>query len=113
MNTFITQITLDIGNEAINQGLFGAENAQTADGGFGLWLGNLMKVVMVLGAVACLALIIWGAIAWITAGGDKNKVEEARNRITTAIIGLIVLGASVALFNLLASFLGITTINFV
>jgi len=68
---------------------------------------------MTLGAVACLGLIIFGAFTWITSGGDKNKAEEARNKITAAIVGLIVLAATVAIFNLVADFLGITVIKFI
>ena len=89
---------LNIAEEAQKQGLLGAENANTQDGGFGLWLSNLLKVAMTLGAVVCLAFIILGAIQWITSSGDKNKVEMARDRITNAVIGLIVLAATMALF---------------
>jgi hypothetical protein len=109
----ITQITLDITNEAQKQGLLGADRAASSDGGFGVWLGNILSVVMTLGAVACLALIVWGAIQWILSSGDKQQVEEARNKITTAIIGLIILAATIALFNLVADFLGITTLKFI
>ena len=113
MNKLIAQVTLDIAGEAQTQGLYGADTISNEDGGFGLWFGNILGVVMVLGAIACLGLIIWGAILWITSGGDKNKVEEARNKISTAIIGLIILATTIAIFNLVANFLGITTINFV
>jgi F0F1-type ATP synthase membrane subunit c/vacuolar-type H+-ATPase subunit K len=113
MRKQIAQVTLNIAGEAERQGLYGASQAQSPDGGFGLWLGNILRVIMVLGVVACLGLIIWGAIEWITSSGDKNKTEEARNKITTAIIGLIVLATTVAIFNLVISFLGINTIKFV
>jgi len=78
MNKLIAQITLDIASEAEKQGLLGADQAQTADGGFGAWFGNILSVVMVLGAIASLGLIIMGAFQWITSGGDKSKAEEAR-----------------------------------
>ncbi len=104
---------LNIAEEAQRQGLLGAENANTEDGGFGLWLSNLLKVAMTLGAVVCLAFIILGAVQWITSGGDKSKIEEARNKITNAVIGLIVLAATMALFNLVASFLGIDVIRII
>jgi plastocyanin domain-containing protein len=113
MSKQIAQVTLDIAEEAVKQGLYGAEESQTADGGFGNWLSNILRVAMVLGVVACLGLIIWGAIEWITSSGDKSKIEFARNKITTAIIGLIVLAATMAIFSLVASFLGITVIKFV
>jgi len=113
MSLLLAQITLDIASEAQKQGLLGADRALTDDGGFGVWFSNILSVVMVLGALACLGLIIMGALQWITSGGDKSKAEEARNKITTAIIGLIVLAATIAIFNLVASFLGITVIKFI
>jgi plastocyanin domain-containing protein len=113
MKRQIAQVTLDIAGEAIKQGLYGAEQSQTPDGGFGVWFSNILRVIMVLGVIACLGLIIWGAIEWITSSGDKQKTEEARNKITTAIIGLIILAATMAIFSLVASFLGITVIELV
>ena len=43
---------------------------------------------------------------WITSGGDKGKTESARNKITAAIIGLIVLASSWAVLMLILGFLG-------
>lgn len=112
MNRQIAAVELNIVEEAEKQGLLGAGNASAEDGGFGTWLSNILSVAMLIGAVACFGLIVWGAISWITAGGDKSKVEMARDRITTAVVGLIILAATVALFNLVANFLGITVIKF-
>ena len=113
MNRQIATIELDIVGEAQKQGLLGAGNAGAEDGGFGVWFSNILSVVMLIGAVACFGLIVWGAISWITAGGDKSKVEQARDRITTAVVGLIVLAATIALFNLVANFLGIDALKFI
>ena len=107
------QVTLDIAGEAVDQGLYGASQSQGADGGFGVWLGSIMHVVIVIGALACFGFIVLGAIEWITGEGDKNKTEGARNKITGAIIGLLVLSASIAIFNLVARFLGINAIRFI
>jgi hypothetical protein len=41
-----------------------------------------------------------GAISWITSGGDKGKIEDARNKITAAVIGILILASAWALFNL-------------
>jgi len=107
------QVTLDIAGEAAEQGLYGASQSQTADGGFAVWLGSMMRVVMVIGALACFAFIVLGAVEWITSGGDKSKAEGAKNKITGAIVGLLVLAASIAIFNLVANFLGITAVRFI
>jgi hypothetical protein len=55
-----------------------------------------------------------GAIQWITSGGDKGQLEGARNKITNALIGLIIVGASWAVFTLIGQFFGIAlpTIKF-
>ena len=69
--------------------------------------GNLIRQVVTLVFVLAAALtffyLIAGAIAWITSGGDKGKVEEARNKITAAVIGLLILAATWAIFVLITN----------
>lgn len=70
-------------------------------------LTGLLNMVMFIAALLVFAYLIWGGIQWITSGGDKGKTEEARNKITAAIIGLAVLAASYAIFLIVTSFLGV------
>ena len=105
-------LSLDIAGEAQRQGLQGAENHSASDGGVSVIFGNIMSVVMVLAALLVFGFLIWGAVEWITSGGDKNKVESARNRITNAVIGLLVLAAVTALFMVVQQFLGIDVLTF-
>jgi hypothetical protein len=58
--------------------------------GFGPVLGQVLQIVLTIAVVIALAFLIWGGIKWIMSGGDKAKVESARNTIIAAIIGLIV-----------------------
>jgi hypothetical protein len=80
-------------------------------GDFGEWLSGLMSVVMVFAAILVLLYLIWGAMEWITSGGDKSKVEAARTKITNAIVGLLVLSATTGLFIILQQFLGICVLS--
>ena len=73
----------------------------------GSLLTGLLNMVMFVAALLVFAYLIWGGIQWITSGGDKGKTEEARNKITAAIIGLAVLAASYAIFLIVLSFLGV------
>ena len=59
---------------------------------------NIITLVFVIAAVITFAYLVYGAISWITSGGDKSKVEAARNRITSAVIGLLILAATWAIF---------------
>ena len=69
-------------------------------------INKALNFVMVLGALLVFLYLIWGGIEWITSGGDKGKTESARNKITAAIVGLIVLAASWAILMLILGFLG-------
>jgi hypothetical protein len=73
----------------------------------GTVISSVLSFVMVLAALLVLMYLVWGGIEWITSGGDKGKTESARNRITAAVIGLIVLAAAYAIFNLVISFVGL------
>ncbi len=62
----------------------------------------LWKVSINLGALAVIAYFIWGAIEWITAGSDSKKTEGARQRMTNAIIGLVILVSSFTLLSFIS-----------
>jgi len=105
-------IILDIAGAAQEQGLQGAEYANNEDAGFAIVLGNIMRAILLVGVLACLVFLILGAIEWITSGGDKGKLESARNKITNAVIGLVVLAASTAVILLVQQFLGVNFLSF-
>ena len=77
----------------------------------GVLINRALTFVMVLGALLVFMYLIWGGIEWITSGGDKGKTESARNKITAAVIGLIVLAASWAILGLVLNFLNVGGIN--
>ena len=78
---------------------------------FGKMFNSILNVVMLIAAILVFAYLIFGGIQWITSGGDKSKAEEARNKITAAIIGLIIVAASYAVINLVVNFLGFGSFN--
>ncbi len=57
-------------------------------------LGNLISsgltFIFVIATIIALGWLIYGAFKWIVSGGDKTAVEEARNHITAAIVGLVI-----------------------
>ncbi len=68
---------------------------------------NIVSILLVLAIVLTLIYLIYGGIRWITSGGDKGKVDEARKHITAAIIGLVIaLGAFIILSTVTRIFTG-------
>ncbi len=77
----------------------------------GITIGNVISAVvgilLVVAAIAAFLFLILGGLQWITSGGDKAGMEAARNKITAAIVGLIIVAAAWALMLLLGEFTGI------
>lgn len=75
------------------------------------FLGRLISLVITLGfivgGVTFIFMLLTGALSIMTSGGDKGKAEQARARITTAAIGLVILFAVFAVLNLIESLFGI------
>lgn len=78
---------------------------------FGSLISALVGVLLVVAALLAFFFLILGGIQWITSGGDKAGMEAARNKITHAIVGLVIVGAAWAIMLLVQSFLGINIIG--
>lgn len=72
----------------------------------GLLINSVLNIIMVVALLLVFLYLILGGIQWITSGGDKGKTEEARNKITAAVIGIIILAAAYALVQFVAWILG-------
>lgn len=87
----------------------------TAPKGFATDIGSLinglLSFVMVIAALLVFGYLIMGGIEWITSGGDKSKTENARNKITAAVVGLVILAASYAILIVILNFLGFSNLG--
>jgi len=84
-------------NEIVNTSLPTAIASKTPAQGLAFYIAVLWRSVVTLGGVAFIIFLIWGGIEWLTAGGDKGRVETAQKMISNALIGLVVLVASYAI----------------
>ncbi|NCN50861.1 MAG: hypothetical protein GW925_00235, partial [Candidatus Pacebacteria bacterium] len=71
----------------------------------------ILSLVMLLGALLVFLQLILAGFYWITSGGDKGKVDSARQRLIAAIIGLIILASSFAILTLGLNFLGFESLQ--
>lgn len=71
----------------------------------------IIIIAVAVGIIAALIFLLWGAIKWITSGGDKDKVANARNTILFSIIGLIVVLLSVVIIQFIGGILGVNVFN--
>jgi len=77
--------------------------------------GNLIRglviAIFVIAAVVALFYLLYGGIRWIISEGDKSKVQEARNHIIAAVIGLIIVFLSFFVLNIILNLFGINLSN--
>ena len=82
------------------------ENFQITD--IGKLISSVIGIALLIAGILVFAMLVWGGIAWITSGGDKAKTEEARNRITAALVGLAIVASAWAIMRLIEYFFGIS-----
>ena len=81
-----------------------------AESRFAKIISSAIGLITILAFIFFLFTLITGAIGIITSGGDKGRLEEARGRITTGVIGVIVVISGIFIVDLIARLLGIPNI---
>lgn len=70
-----------------------------------------LKVLITATVVLALIFMVWGGISWVMSGGEKTKLQAARNTVFFSIVGLITSFLSLLIVNLIGYFfLGGSTI---
>lgn len=75
------------------------------------FLSNFIGFLTTLAGLLFLVYFIFAALTWITSGGDKGKVEGARNQMTQAALGLIIVIAAYGITGVVGRVLGLDILN--
>lgn len=78
---------------------------------FAITIATLWQTIIIVGGLAFILYFIQGGLAWIMAGGDKGKIEVARDKITQGLIGLAVLAASYVIIKFIETGIGMNLLN--
>ncbi len=60
----------------------------------GPFLSVVVRLLIVISGIWALLQFLLAGLGYITAGGDAKKVQEAYQKITYSVIGLVVIGVS-------------------
>ena len=69
-------------------------------GGLVELLAGIIRAGLLLVGVVALGFVVYGGFLYITARGDESQVASAKTTITYAIVGIIVIGMFLPLFNI-------------
>src|SRR3989339_650673 len=59
--------------------------------GIGMLVGNVINVVISISGVILVLLIVYSGFLYLTAMGDKTKIDKAKTMLTQGIIGLVLI----------------------
>jgi hypothetical protein len=76
-----------------------------------IYISRIVSLLLIVAGLASFGYLVLGGVSWITAGTDTNKVDEARTRLTNAIIGLAIVAASWAVFLIIDYFFGLGLVS--
>jgi hypothetical protein len=98
-----------MGNEINLQ--IGGQWANLSNLDFPTVIGGLVKLLMIVAAVVFFFMLVIGGIRWIASGGDKGQTEAARNQITAALVGLVIVFAAWAIVSLINMFFNVDLLH--
>lgn len=74
-------------------------------------VSGFVRVVLVVAGLAFFFILVIGGVKWILSGGDKAHTEGARNQITAALVGLVIVFSAWAIVGLIHTFFGVDLLN--
>ena len=72
---------------------------------------GIIQLILIIAFVIAFIMLIIGGLRWILAGGDEKSVEKARNTITAALIGLVIVLVAYAIIRIVEVFFNVTLIT--
>ncbi len=73
----------------------------------GNYISHIIPAVLLVAGLATFLYLLLGGLKWITSQGSKDKIQEAKDQITNAIIGLAIVASAWAIYRLIDYFFGI------
>jgi hypothetical protein len=113
---FLTPLTLLLSPSFVhaaitNTAIPGGSSPGDSPRQFAITIATLWQTIILVGGLAFLLFFLQGGVTWITAGGDKGKIEEARGKITQGLMGLAILAASYVIIKFIESAIGLELLN--
>jgi hypothetical protein len=73
---------------------YGVQVQGNADTALQTVINNGLRIIYSFGAILVVIFFIWGTVDWILSAGDKEKIANARKKMTQSLIGLLLLALS-------------------
>ncbi len=80
---------------------FGDQCASDAFENLGVLMTSIINLALAAGGLVFFLMLIWGGIRYMLSRGDDKQITEARQTLTNAVIGLLIIIASFGIIKLI------------
>ncbi len=81
----------------------GSEWGQNPIAGIGTLIIFVIQMFLILGGLVALFYMLWGAFDWINSGGDPENIAKARQKMTHAALGIVLMVAVLGIYVLIST----------
>lgn len=81
------------------------------DTAFANYIAILWQTIVIIGGLAVLFYLAWGALDWILSGSDQERLKRAKNKIQNSLFGLVILTLSYAIIQFISRITGLDILN--
>ena len=78
---------------------------------FARYIAIIWQALVIFGGLAVLIYLVWGALDWILAGSNPERLKSAKDKMFNGIFGLIILVLSFLIVKLISTFTGLDILN--
>ena len=78
---------------------------------FTKFISTTIGIMTIVAFIWFIFTLFTGAIAWLSSGGDKQKLQNAQKQITTGLTGLIIVISAIFLIKIVGTIFGIDILN--
>lgn len=95
-------------NQPVGPSIFQSDPQQA----LGIVIAKGISAVILLASMFMLFYLLWGAFDWVVSSGEKERITKAQQKITNAIIGLLLMIVVISLFGVITgNILGIVKLQ--
>ncbi|NOY14753.1 MAG: hypothetical protein GXP43_00875 [bacterium] len=70
-------------------------------------IARVLQIATTLAGLLVFVYLLYGGFLWLTAGDEEQKVTQARNTITYAVVGLLILVGSLIIIKAIEMITGV------
>jgi len=75
------------------------------------YIAIIWKVVVIVGGIVTLLYLAWGALDWIFASDNQDRLKRAKDKMFNGIFGLVFLVLSYVIINIVSRLTGLNILN--